>query len=88
MSSPRSHAEAELMLKCTALSSGITLLLLVACPLCVNVTAVSARNRHTQYDTFPWAAWYNTQLLITLTPQGVVFSFLSFPFLMTPFCVL
>ena len=27
-----------------------------------------------------WAARYNTWLLIKLTPKGVVFSFLSFPF--------
>jgi len=27
---------------------------------------------------YPWAARYNTWLLITLTPKGVVFSFLFY----------
>jgi len=33
---------------------------------------------HTHIPPFPWAARYNTWLLIKLTPKGVVFSFLFF----------
>ncbi len=31
-----------------------------------------------QHARGSWAAWYNTWLLIELTPKGVVFSFLFF----------
>jgi len=31
----------------------------------------------------PWAAQYNTWLLIKLTPKGIVFSFLFFSFLLS-----
>ena len=30
------------------------------------------------FASSPWAAWYDTWLLIKLTPKGVVFSFLFF----------
>ncbi len=30
------------------------------------------------YTSRDWAAWHNTELLNTLTPKGIVFSFLFF----------
>ena len=38
-----------------------------------------------QSKSFDWAARYNTWLLIKLTPNGVVFSFLFFSFLFFSF---
>ncbi len=35
----------------------------------------------------PWAAWYNTWLLIKLTPKGVVLSYLFFSFSIGLSCV-
>jgi len=48
--------------------------------------ASDARHHQRQHGpgdvaTKAWAAWYNTWLLIKLTPKGAVFPFLSFPFL-------
>ncbi len=56
---------------------------LSACTCCVhtaldkNIKLKSAGLAH-EYDSRTWAARYNTGLLIKLTPQGVVFSFLFF----------
>ena len=44
------------------------------------LAAAAAANAAGVSHDWPWAAWYNTWLLMKLTPKGVVLSFLFFSF--------